>query len=167
MSSNYPIVRLADAQGNEFYARTFNWSSTGVATGSASVSTDFTLPVGIPAGTYSLYVAANGILSKPVSFTVSARAANLSGSSNSLAITTHATTFTGGGLDSSSPNNVISVPSAHPIAPVVKIKSTLTVPSIMVDYTPSPDVSTSPSAYGWIPQTADPIMAPCVTKKFA
>jgi hypothetical protein len=99
MSSNYPIVRLADAQGNEFYARTFHWSSTGVATGSTSVSTDFTLPLGIPGGVYSLFVVANGIASKPVSFTVSAPPVELSGSFNRTGIVTDGTTFTGGGFD--------------------------------------------------------------------
>jgi hypothetical protein len=99
MASNYPLVRLADSQGNEFYARTFNWSSTGVATGGASVSTDFALPAGIPGGQYSLYVVANGILSKPVPFTVSAPAVELSGSFNRTGIATDGSTFTGGGID--------------------------------------------------------------------
>ena len=33
MSSNYPIVRLTDAAKDVYYARTYNWSNTGVATG--------------------------------------------------------------------------------------------------------------------------------------
>src|SRR5262249_46500077 len=70
MSSNYPIVRLADPNGKVYYARTYNWSSTGVATGSTPETTDFALPVGLPANTYSLSVVANGIASDPVSFTV-------------------------------------------------------------------------------------------------
>ena len=69
MASNYPIVSLADSNGNVFLARAYNWSSTGVATGSATVTTDFTLPIGLPAGTYSVSVAANGIASAPVSLT--------------------------------------------------------------------------------------------------
>jgi hypothetical protein len=64
-------VRLTDGSGNVFYARTFNWSSTGVATGATPVSTEFVLPAGIPAGDYSLEVVANGIASVPVPFTVS------------------------------------------------------------------------------------------------
>ncbi len=70
MSSNYPIVQLTDRQGNVFYARTFNWDSTGVATGDLSVSTEFTLPAGIHPGRYTLSVIANGIASDPVEFRV-------------------------------------------------------------------------------------------------
>src|SRR5262249_24322655 len=55
--------------GNVYYARTSNWSSTGIATGSTPVSTQFVLPSGLPAGTFSLSVIANGIASAPVSFT--------------------------------------------------------------------------------------------------
>ena len=69
MSSNYPIVRLTSAGGTVVYARTSNWSNTGVATGSAPVTTQFTLPANLPFGTYSLTVIANGIASSPVSFT--------------------------------------------------------------------------------------------------
>jgi uncharacterized repeat protein (TIGR01451 family) len=69
MDSNYPIVELKDGSGKVYFARTSNWSNTGVATGTTPVSTDFTLPSGLPYGTYSLSVVANGIASDPVSFT--------------------------------------------------------------------------------------------------
>jgi SdrD B-like domain/Kelch motif len=62
MSSNYPIVRITDSAANVLYARTYNWSSTGVATGSTSETTQFTLPSGI-VGSYSVTVIANGIAS--------------------------------------------------------------------------------------------------------
>ncbi|MEP7263522.1 MAG: T9SS type A sorting domain-containing protein [Bacteroidota bacterium] len=68
MATNYPIIRLTSGT-NVYYARTFNWNSTGVRRGNAADTTSFTLPVGIPAGTYSLVVTANGISSNPVSFT--------------------------------------------------------------------------------------------------
>jgi hypothetical protein len=71
MSSNYPLVRLRNAAGLVFYARTFNWTSTGVATGSTSVSVTFTLPAGIPTGTYTLVVVANGIASAARAFKIS------------------------------------------------------------------------------------------------
>jgi hypothetical protein len=70
MDSNYPLVQLVDAGGNVSYARTFGWSSTGVATGATPVSTYFTPPAGVVPGDYSLSVIANGIASDPVTFTV-------------------------------------------------------------------------------------------------
>jgi subtilisin-like proprotein convertase family protein len=67
MDSNYPLVRLVNGT-NVYYCRTYNWSSTGVQTGSQTVTTEFSLPAGLPLGTYSLYAVANGIASDPVSF---------------------------------------------------------------------------------------------------
>src|SRR5262249_24742682 len=63
MSSNYPIVRLTDSSNHVFFARTYNWSNTGVATGNTPVTTQFQLPNGIPNGQYSLVVIANGVAS--------------------------------------------------------------------------------------------------------
>ena len=71
MDSNYPIVRITNSSGSMYYARTFNWSSTGVSTGSATVSTEFALPTAVYRGgniSYSLVVVANGISSDPVTF---------------------------------------------------------------------------------------------------
>jgi hypothetical protein len=65
--TNYPIIRLTSGS-NVYYARTFNWNSTSVMTGNMPDTTQFTLPVGLPAGTYSLVVIANGIASDPVTF---------------------------------------------------------------------------------------------------
>ena len=70
MSTNYPIVQLTDANNDVFYARTYNWSSTGLATGTTPESTDFTLPPGLPAGTYAVRVVANGFASTPTSLTI-------------------------------------------------------------------------------------------------
>ena len=72
MDSNYPLVRLTDGQGNVFYARTYNWSSTGVMTGNSAQTTEFALPWGLPAGSYSLVAVVNGVSSDPVSFNVDA-----------------------------------------------------------------------------------------------
>jgi hypothetical protein len=66
MNGNYPIVRLSDAQGHIYYGRTFNWSSTGVRTGSRVVSTDFRIPDSVPPGQYLVAVVANAIASEPV-----------------------------------------------------------------------------------------------------
>ena len=65
MNSNYPLVRLRNGSA-VFYARTFLWSSIGVQTGATPVSTDFALPAGLPAGSYTLEVVANGIASDGV-----------------------------------------------------------------------------------------------------
>ena len=67
MATNYPVIRLTSGS-NVYYARTSNWNSTGVQTGSLPTSTDFTLPSGLPTGTYSLVVTANGIASDPITF---------------------------------------------------------------------------------------------------
>jgi hypothetical protein len=65
-ASNYPILQFMDGGGNIFYGRTFNWSSTGVATGSAVVTTEFTLPSGKSLSDLpSVVVIANGISSAP------------------------------------------------------------------------------------------------------
>jgi hypothetical protein len=64
MSSNYPIVRYRPVTGsNVSYARTANWSLTGVATGSTSESVNFTIP---SRGIYLLNSIANGIASPTI-----------------------------------------------------------------------------------------------------
>jgi Concanavalin A-like lectin/glucanases superfamily/Immunoglobulin domain len=69
MNSNYPLVRMTnDVTGFVYYARTYNWSSTGVMTGTNIVSTEFMVPQNLPAGNYSLVVVANGNPSAPVAF---------------------------------------------------------------------------------------------------
>ena len=82
MDSNYPIVELTSGTGQVYFARTSNWNSTGVQTGSLPVSTDFSLPTNMPYGNYSLSVIANGIASDPVPFT-----GGFTGTSADLAIT--------------------------------------------------------------------------------
>ena len=74
MASNYPIIQLQDSAGQVrqlYYARTYDWSSTGVATGGAEEWVNFALPAAFPLGTYTLYAIANGISSAGQSFTVS------------------------------------------------------------------------------------------------
>jgi len=64
-ATNYPIASLTDNSGNVYFARTYNWSSTGVSTGSKVVTTNMSLPAGLPHGPYTLTVSANGISSDP------------------------------------------------------------------------------------------------------
>lgn len=70
VDSNYPLVRLSDTNGQIFYGRTFNWSSTGVMTGTNLVTTEFKVPTGLPLGTYDLVVVANGISSDAVALSL-------------------------------------------------------------------------------------------------
>lgn len=69
MASNFPLVRMTNSVGTVYYARTFNWTSTGVMTSNKVVTTEFALPASLPPGTYSLVAVANGIASDPVLFT--------------------------------------------------------------------------------------------------
>jgi hypothetical protein len=69
MNSNYPLVRMTNSNGQVYYARTYNWSSTGVMTGTNIVSTEFMVPENLLAGYYSLVVVANGNSSAPVTLT--------------------------------------------------------------------------------------------------
>jgi hypothetical protein len=99
-STNYPIVKLVSGS-NVYYARTYNWNNTGVDTGSTSVSTNFALPAGIPNGTYSLYVVANGLASNATTFNIpfstgNAVHVNLASAFNRLGIVNDGSTFTAG-----------------------------------------------------------------------
>ena len=69
MSSNYPVVQFTSGS-NVWYARSYNWSSTCVATGTTPETTEFTLPLGLTSGTYSVKVVANGVPSPAVSLTL-------------------------------------------------------------------------------------------------
>jgi hypothetical protein len=68
MNSNYPMVRLTDSNGNVYYCRIYQWSSTSVMTGNKVLSTEFFVPDTLPDGFYSLVVVANGNPSDAVQF---------------------------------------------------------------------------------------------------
>jgi hypothetical protein len=71
MATNYPLVRITNtATGHVFYARTYNHTSMGVATGSTVVTTSFQVPPKIERGASHLEVVANGIPSTPVTVTI-------------------------------------------------------------------------------------------------
>jgi hypothetical protein len=75
MDSNYPLIRLTNSNnGVVYYARTYNWSSTSVMTGSRVVTTEFLPPAGLPLADYSLVAVANGNSSDPVPFMFSTSA---------------------------------------------------------------------------------------------
>jgi hypothetical protein len=71
MATNYPLVQITNSSTKHvFYARTHNHSTMAVATGSATVSTNFDVPTSIETGASTLVVIANGIPSEPVNITV-------------------------------------------------------------------------------------------------
>jgi hypothetical protein len=71
MSSNYPIVQFSNGT-NTYYARSHDWSSTGIATGASTlVSTQFTLPPAVTGGVWTVKVIANGIASNGVVYNFS------------------------------------------------------------------------------------------------
>ena len=66
--SNYPLFRFKS--GNKvYYARSYNWNSTGVQRGTAPDTAYFTLPATMSGGAYYLYAVANGIASDSILFT--------------------------------------------------------------------------------------------------
>ena len=69
MESDYPLARMTNTlSGNVYYARTYNWNNTSLQTGSKVITTQFSLPQNLPAGTYSLSAVANGNPSVPQTF---------------------------------------------------------------------------------------------------
>ena len=70
MNSDYPVARFTNSSGNILYCRTYNWSTCNLMTGTNVVTTEMTLPPGMLAGTYPLFVTANGISSAPYSLTI-------------------------------------------------------------------------------------------------
>ena len=64
MAENYPIVQVTDhVTGNVYYATTSNWSSVGVATGTAPETVNVVLPAALGSDPFSMVVIANGISS--------------------------------------------------------------------------------------------------------
>jgi hypothetical protein len=71
-ATNYPLVRITNGMtGHVFYAKTHNHSTMGVATGNATVSTNFDVPCNIEGGKSTIQVIANGIQSAGVNVGVS------------------------------------------------------------------------------------------------
>jgi hypothetical protein len=70
-ATNYPLVRITNNSTHHvFYAKTHDHSSMGVATGNATVSTNFDVPAKAETGASKIEVVANGIPSKAVNVTV-------------------------------------------------------------------------------------------------
>ena len=70
-ATNFPLVRITNnATGKVVYARTHNFSTMGVATGSALVRARFDLPPNVQSGPSTLEVVANGIPSVAAAVTI-------------------------------------------------------------------------------------------------
>lgn len=71
MASNYPIVKVENvATHHVFYARTSNFSTSGISTGSTVETANFVVPASAETGTSQLVVIANGISSRPRRVTI-------------------------------------------------------------------------------------------------
>jgi hypothetical protein len=66
MDTNFPLVRITTASGAVVYAKTHNFTTRAVATGTKLVSTQYDVPASIGTGRGTLEVVANGIASTPV-----------------------------------------------------------------------------------------------------
>jgi hypothetical protein len=62
-ATNYPLARLTNASGDVHYLRTSDFSTMGIATGTATVTAVVEVPANIPPGAWNLEVVANGIAS--------------------------------------------------------------------------------------------------------
>jgi hypothetical protein len=70
-ATNYPLVRITNnATGHKFFARTHNFSTMAVATGTQMVSCEFDILPGTELGSSTMEVIANGIPSNTVSIVV-------------------------------------------------------------------------------------------------
>jgi hypothetical protein len=65
MATNYPIVQLSNAAGQVKYARSYDFSTMGVATGTTVQSCTIQIPSDLEPGEWNLVVIANGIPSEP------------------------------------------------------------------------------------------------------
>jgi hypothetical protein len=70
---NYPIIRLQRGSA-VYYAKTSNWSSTDVGTGTTLINTDFCVKPGTPTGNYAMVLSAAGVQSYPVAVNIPASA---------------------------------------------------------------------------------------------
>ena len=78
-ATNYPLVRLVpvSAPNNVYYATTHSETTHSIAPGTSN-STQFDVPSGLPAGTYTLYLVANGIESNGITVDVTSGTAGFS-----------------------------------------------------------------------------------------
>lgn len=69
-ATNYPLVRIVDSSGNVGFLPTSDFSTMGVMTGVMPQHAGVLVPIGTPAGAYTLTVVTNGIASASMAVTV-------------------------------------------------------------------------------------------------
>ncbi len=109
-STNYPIVRFTSGS-NVYYAKTTNWNSTGVMRGASLDTAYFTLPVGIPNGSYTVEVVANGNPSAPFPLVIGPPASITGPSTVCIGSNVNLTDATSGGVWSSGVTSLATVTS--------------------------------------------------------
>ncbi len=154
MSTNYPIVRLTSGT-NVYYATTSSWNRPGaVMTGAALDTAKFDLPAGLPAGTYSVQVVANGNPSDYFMFTTAPAAISPLAAVICTGNTTALTDTSGGGTWTSSNTAVGTV---DPTGILTGLTSGTTIVSYTVAggcaATATVNVLISPTAIGGIQYT--------------
>ena len=83
MATNYPIVKIVDGSGKVFFAKSSNFSTMAVATGSATVTANFNvIGIGLTSGVCSVYAIANGIASSPMSVSIVVPQPSITAASN-------------------------------------------------------------------------------------
>ena len=68
--TNYPIIKLTMTNGAVYYCKEYSPSTMAICTGTATVSTHFTVPGNVPLGSAKLQVVTNGIASTAVPVTI-------------------------------------------------------------------------------------------------
>jgi hypothetical protein len=109
MSTNYPIVKLVSGS-TVYFAKSYGFSTMGLATGSAAVSANFNV-TGIPNGSYSIYVIANGIASNPVGFGIGTGKPFISSALTANGYAGHAFSYTITGTNSPTSYNASGLPA--------------------------------------------------------
>jgi Abnormal spindle-like microcephaly-assoc'd, ASPM-SPD-2-Hydin len=133
-ATNYPMVRLVQtaAPNNVDYATTHDETTHSIAPGT-SASTQFDVPAGLAAGTYTLYVIANGIESSPVTVSVVAGSDfSLSANPTSLSI-----------AQGASGTSQITVVPLNGFSGSVNLNATGLPTGVTAQFSPNPATSTS------------------------
>jgi Abnormal spindle-like microcephaly-assoc'd, ASPM-SPD-2-Hydin len=133
-ATNYPLVRLVQtaAPNNVDYATTHDETTHSIAPGT-SASTQFDVPAGLAAGTYTLYLIANGIESSPVTVSVVAGPDfSLSANPTSLSI-----------AQGASGTSQITVVPLNGFSGSVNLNATGLPTGVTAQFSPNPATSTS------------------------